>query len=426
MKVAVVGGGVTGLSAAYFLSKKNHQVVVFEKESFLGGLAACFKEEGWEWPLERFYHHFFSSDKEVLTIIKELDLESKLNFKKPKTSVLVDNQIYPFDTIQSIFAFPKLTFFDKTRLGLASMSMKFNPFWKPLEKITAYKFIEKTMGKNNFNLIWKPLLENKFGESAPQIPASWFWTRIKKRSFSLGYLQGSSEILFEKLAGAITQKGGQYLLNHQVDKIEKNNDKFEITVNQKKYPQEFDRVIATLSPKIVNKIAPSLIDSKNNQNLKSLGTVALVAELNESFLIDGTYWLNINDASFPFVAVVEHTNFINKKYYDGSVILYIGGYYPTTHQLFKQTDKEILDIFIPYLAKINPNYDFKKQLKKFWVFKEEYAQPIPTLNYLKSLPAIKTSTAGFYWGSLHHVYPQDRGINYGILLGKKISDEIEK
>ena len=426
MKIAIIGGGITGLSAAYFLSKKKHQVIVFEKENVLGGLTACFKEEGWRWPLERFYHHFFSSDKEVLTVIKELDLEGNLNFKKPKTSVLVDDQIYPFDTIQSIFTFPKLTFFDKIRLGLVSTCMKLNPFWKPLEKITAYDFIITYMGKNNFNLIWKPLLEGKFGESASQIPASWFWTRIKKRSSSLGYLDGGLQTLLSALAEKIEENGGKIFLNHQVDKIKKINDKFEITTNQEKYPQGLDKVIAALSPQTVGKIAPSLIETKDIQSLKSLGTVALVAELKERFLTDGTYWLNINDSTFPFVAVVEHTNFINKKYYGGSVILYVGGYYPTSHQLFKQTDQEILESFIPYLAKINPSYDFKKQLKDFWVFKEQYAQPIPALNYSKSLPKTKTSTAGFYWGSLHHVYPQDRGINYGILLGKKIADEIKK
>ena len=36
MKIAIVGSGISGLSAAYYLSKNNH-VDLFEKEDHFGG-----------------------------------------------------------------------------------------------------------------------------------------------------------------------------------------------------------------------------------------------------------------------------------------------------------------------------------------------------------------------------------------------------
>ena len=139
---------------------------------------------------------------------------------------------------------------------------------------------------------------------------------------------------------------------------------------------------------------------------------------------DKTYWLNINDSSFPFVAVVEHTNFIEKEKYNNKYILYVGGYYKTINKIFIKTEKDLVKEFIFFLKKINPQYDFSKNISKYWVFKDYYSQPVVSLNYSKTIPKIKTNIENVYWGSLHHVYPQDRGINYAIELGKKIVNEI--
>ena len=37
-----------------------------------GGLAAGFKAPGWDWSLEKYYHHWFQSDKDVLGLIDEI------------------------------------------------------------------------------------------------------------------------------------------------------------------------------------------------------------------------------------------------------------------------------------------------------------------------------------------------------------------
>ena len=62
MKIAIIGGGFTGLSAAYEFLKTGHQVDIFEKEPYLGGLAHGFKMPNWDYHLEASYHHFFTND----------------------------------------------------------------------------------------------------------------------------------------------------------------------------------------------------------------------------------------------------------------------------------------------------------------------------------------------------------------------------
>lgn len=424
MKIAIVGGGICGLSAAYFLSQKNHQVFIFEKEKSLGGLTGSFTNLNWNWPLEKFYHHFFSSDIQLTSLAEELQIKDKLKFKTPITSVFIQNKIYQFDSPMSLFKFPLLTISDKIRTGIVTAFLKFSPFWKPLEKIPAFDFIKRTMGKNSYQKIWEPLLVNKFGSFYKDIPASWFWTRVKKRSFSLGYFEGGNQILIDKLAEKIKNSQGKIFLHYEIKNL-----------NDLNFIDKFDKTVVTAPMQVFLKITSGLQENHQEKikNLKMIGCLNLILSVKEKFLTDNTYWLNINDPSFPFVAVVEHTNFINPAHYGGEHLLYIGGYYPQNHRYFKMKKEDILKEFLPYLKKINPEFNFELctlrhaqgKLLHFELFFNLYAQPIPSINYSQTqLPEITTPIPNLYWTSLHHVYPEDRGVNYAIKLGKKIADEI--
>lgn len=60
MKIAIIGAGFTGLSAAYQLLKQGHKVTIFEKDSQPGGLAVGYQEKKWDWTLEKHYHYWFT------------------------------------------------------------------------------------------------------------------------------------------------------------------------------------------------------------------------------------------------------------------------------------------------------------------------------------------------------------------------------
>lgn len=426
MKIAVVGGGFTGLTATLFLSEK-HPVTVFEKENVLGGLASFYSEKEWDWPLEKYFHHFFTSDKEIFKLARDLEIQDKLIIRSPKTSIWLDGSSYRFDNPKSVILFPKLNVLDKFRTATVSFILKINPFWRPLEKIPADIFIRKTMGENALKIIWQPLLSGKFGALAKNIPASWLWTRVNKRSFKLGYIEGGFSFFVSALGGKIKKRNGQILLEKEITKIEKSGDKFTLWLGPEKHPEKFDKVIATLPPSGLQKLVPALSTEEKSflDSLKSIGVACLILRLKERFLLDQTYWLNINEAGFPFVAVVEHTNFIEPVNYGGNHLVYVGGYYPPDHPFFKMPAGEIYQKFLPYLQKINPAFDFKASVLDYKLFSDTYAQPVIPLRYSDCLPRIKTSVPGLFWGSLHHVYPQDRGVNYAIALGKKIANEVQ-
>lgn len=400
MKVAIIGAGICGLTAGYRLSQTGHQVTIFEKDKQAGGLSSGFRKTNWNWNLDIFFHHLFTSDRIAINLIKELGLEKQLFFNQPKTSIYWQSQINQFNSPISVLKFSPLSFLDRIRTGLVTAHLKTINRWQKFENITAYRWLEKFYGGPAFKILWRPLLVGKFGTYAPQISMTWFWARIKKRSQKLGYLKSGFQVLIDKLMQKIKQHGGRIYLNQEIKDL-------------KTLSNEYDKVIVTTPTSMFFKTGlPPM-----------LGAVNLILVLKESFLTDGTYWLNINEPGFPFVAVVEHTNFIDKKYYGDNRILYVGGYYPQSHRYFKMTAKQMLEEFLPYLQKINPKFS-PVSLITYRLSRNFFAQPVMPVNYSQIMPPMKTAIPNVYLANMQNTYPWDRGINYAIEQGEKVAHEV--
>lgn len=398
MKIAIIGAGITGLTAGYRLSRKGHQVFIFEKEKVPGGLARSFKKEDWSWQPELFFHHLFTSDFQAKKLIKELKIDDKLFFLQPKTSILRNNQIFRFDSPLSVLKFPLLSPINRLQTGLVTLALKIYPLGKRLEDKKTSQWLKKYYGSQAYQILWQPLLRGKFGDQSKKISMTWFWARIKKRSSQLGYLQGGFQILIDRLIDEINHYQGKIILNREIKNL--------------KELKEFDKIIITApTQKFFNK--PSLP--------KMIGAVSLLLVLKEKFLKDDTYWLNINEKNFPFVALVEQTNFIDPKHYHHNHLVYVGGYYPQNHPYFKMTKEEILKEWLPFLKKINPNFSHQTNLLDYYLAQELFAQPIIPPNYSKIIPPHQTPIENVYLANLQQIYPWDRGINYSIELGEKIA-----
>lgn len=419
MKVGIIGSGFTGLAAAQKLLARGHAVTIFEKEVAAGGLAQGFKGSGWKWPLEQHYHHLFSSDNTILNFARQLNVP--IVFKRPVTSTHIHGASYQIDSPANLLKFPCLNLFDRFRLGIIILFLKLNPFWKSLEAVPAHKFLRRTMGEKVWKVLWQPLFTKKFGKDYKKVPASWFWARIKKRSTYLGYPNGGFQNLINRSMKKIVKNGGKVFFKSTVSKISKHGEIVELTVNGKKYL--FDKVICTLPSNIFVKITKGFDEQYKKQLLKlvGIGAVNLVLELDHKFMKDDTYWLNINEMSYPFLCVVEHTNYINKNKYNDRHLLYIGNYLSPNHRYFKKDKNALIKEFLPYLKKINPEFSLS-WLKKSYLFKAPFAQPLVTLNFSKRLPALTTPIKGLYLANIQQVYPWDRGTNYSVELGHKVAE----
>jgi protoporphyrinogen oxidase len=418
MKIGIIGAGFTGLTAGLRLTKKGHDVVILEAGKRVGGLAGGFKEKGWNWELDYHYHHWFSSDSNIKKLAKEV--KHDIFFKRPKTSTLYKGGIFQLDSPLSLLRFPHLSLFDRLRTGLVLAYLRYYPDWKPLEKMTSKQFLTLSMGKKSWEVLWEPLFKNKFGKFAEAIPASWFWARIKKRTPSLGYPVGGFQEFADSIGSQVKKHGGEITCDVVVEKIIRSERKISIVTSGKIF--SFDKVICTLPTPVFTSIAKELPQSykKNLKSLVGIGAATLVASLNEGFFDDGTYWLNINENNFPFLALVEHTNLVDKKHYKNEHLLYVANYLPEEHKYFSMSAKQLMDKFFPYLKRINPKFK-KSTIKKSWVFKTPFAQPIFPLNYSKHIPPFKTPVEGLYLANMQQIFPWDRGTEFAVDIGNKVA-----
>ena len=430
LDIAIIGAGVTGLSAAFDLLNAGHKVTLYEAGSYTGGLAAGFRDENWEWPLEKFYHHLFTSDKHIIYLVKELGMGDKLFFPRPVTSVIYEGEIVPFDSPVRWITFPGFNLIDVARFGLVSAFLRFTNPWKRLEKETADTWLRRWYGKKIYEMTWRPLLIGKFGPYYQQVNMAWMWARLKVRSPRLGYFEGGFQAFVDTLTKAVETQGGKVLLNSPVQKIVPQGDG-RLVLQANDQEMGHDLCLATTSPDLLQRLVPDMGPDYLGQlnQLKSMGAVVLVLALNRS-LIEKTYWLNLPaetadkaESDFPFLALVEHTNYIDKKHYGGDHVVYCGDYVTPDHRYFDMEKEELVKHFAGQLHKFNP--DFKMDwIRKSWLFRAKYAQPVPELNHSKNIPAIETPVRNLFFASMSQVYPWDRGTNFAVEIGRLAAEKM--
>ena len=420
MKIAIIGAGFGGMAAAYDLKKAGHEVTIYESANYVGGLASGFKEPHWDWAVEKFYHHWFQSDHHMLGLIKELGWEDHVVFPRPLTVMYHNGKFYPFDSILRALLFPGLGFgLDKIRFGFVGLFLRLTNNWKALEKMTADTWMMKWAGKNVYEKMWKPLLVGKFGPFYRDVNMAWLWARIKARTTRLGTFEGGFQRFADLFAEKLRDLSVEIRLGAKVESVRREGA--QLSVRSDGEAASFDKVLVTTSPNLMAKLSPDLPQTylQGLLELKSMGAVVMVLSLNQQLSNEGYYWFNLpKEAGFPMLALVEHTNFVSKEHFGGDRILYAGDYLEVGHEYFSMSNEALLERFIPALKKINPAFE-PDWVKKVWVNKTNYAQPVPLVNHSKNIPAIQTPIEGLYFASMSQVYPWDRGTNFAVEIGRR-------
>ena len=436
MRVGIIGGGVAGLAAAYELTRGGHYAEVFEVAPFLGGQASTFPVGGGR--LERGYHHLFVSDTAITELIHELGLGDKLAWLESKVGLYHQGRIWDFSTPMDLLRFKPLSLWQRLRVGLWTLRLQRTADYSRFEDITARDWLSRHMGSKAYEVLFEPLLRGKFGDHYDQVSMTWLWGKVRLRVASrgktlqkerLGYPLGSFGEVIDKLAGRIREQGGDVHTSARVNRVlvSPNNDGDETAsglevqlAGSEAEDREYDAVIATTPSYVFTRLTPPMPDDYQEMltGVNYLSAVLLVLELDRP--LTAKYWLSIADQDMPFVAIIEHTNMIDKSLYGGKHIVYISNYPDRNSELYRMEPEELLDLFVPHLRKLNPEFD-RSWVQEYHHHRVDGAQPIIGRNYSQRIPPHRTPFRRLYLANTTQIFPEDRGTNYSIRMGRDIA-----
>jgi protoporphyrinogen oxidase len=425
--VAIIGGGFAGLGAAYRLARAGLRVSLFERSAQLGGLAMAFPIGDTE--IEKYYHHWFTSDRDILEVIGELGLESRLHWISPVMGMFCRGQIYRFTSPMDLLRFRPFSLAAKVRFGVVTLFLQRYPRREAFEGVTAASWLRRYAGREVYDTVWGPLLRAKFGRNAESISMAWIWSKMRLRGTSrtqggnkesLGYLDGGFGVLARALGDAIVRGGGAVNVSEPVLRISAlppehhPGERFEVTTSRR--TERFAAVISTVAPPLLARLAPDLPPDYRQRLQGFEHSAILCTMLLLRHQLSSIYWLNISDRAIPFGGLIEHTNFIPRERYGGQRILYISHYCYSDEPVYRFESRELFAHYRPGLERVRPGFD-ETWVERQMQFRDDHAQPIVDVGYHRRLLPVTGPLPGLYVATMSQVYPEDRGTNYAVRVG---------
>ncbi len=419
MRVAIVGGGITGLTIADELLDGGHEVTVFEKGQ-VGGLAAGLEYRGCPGVyLDKFYHHIFTSDCDVVELIDRHGLGADLKWLPTASGLFADGQAWPFGSAGDLLRFAPLgSLWQRLLMGWNLRYFARKKDWSRLDAVRCREFFARRGNLSGYRNLWEPLLKQKFADAADDVPAAFLWGRIHPRARSrgrggecLGYLRGGFQHLFLRMADSIRRRGGRVYTGRRVSEVTPGG-RPRVTCGT--VTETFDRVVWTAGPRRLLRTlrTPPAAVVRNAEAVEYLAVTQLILVMRRRQT--DYYWLNNIDPNVTFGGLIEHTNMVAPENYGGEHILYVVNYHrPGDPRFSGKTQQALLDYHTPSLKCVTGGFSPDDVLRVHTI-RDPYSSPLYDLGFDGRRPPFDGWLANVDLCDMSQVYPQDRNMNHGV------------
>ncbi len=419
-RVAIVGGGILGMTAAYRLSKAGVPVSLFERAPDLGGLVGTFDFDGQ--PVDRFYHVVLPTDHRVVGLAEELGLSDRWRYRPTKVGFYDDGRIFSMTSPKEFLRFPLLRPLERARLASFVARCQLTKSHTELDETPLLGWLERTCGKRVVEKMWKPLLDSKFDGHYDDLPATYIWARTRRMGGTrdrsgrevLGWLEGGYQTLIDELERRIVALGGEVRAGVAVEQIAGDAHGATGLVVDGHY-RPFDYVLCTLAPPMARRLlAPELVEHTPADHCRYLGVVCLLLRTTRS--VSPYYHLNITDRRVKLTTIVETTHVVDPDAVGGH-LLYVSRYVDPSHA---DQERPLDELERDYLAQARTIFpDLRDdEIVSSVVQRARVTEPVHLVGGATRLPDM-FPVRGLAMASTAHVYPE-------IVSGQAVSGVSER
>ena len=403
-KIVVIGGGIAGLAAAQNLSKDGYNVTLVESNDQLGGLGTFFNHNG-NW-IDKFYHCHMPTDKSLLKLIDDIGLTEQLYWKPTRMGFIVDGNRYSFNTPIDLLKFKPISFFERLRFGIVSLSLRYLGKGKDLDNLPIEKWLKGLYGSNVWNKILKQLFLSKFGDHSGNLPSLYIWQRLgrEKNIATRGYLKCGLKGFIDAVEKSILSKGGKILKNSPVKSLIQNGKSVEVILENEKITTDW--VVSTIPIPQFSALVKNTDIGQNfsDPNLIYQGVVNALFFLKRP--LDNYYWTPVVNSNTEFDGIVEMTELVEKSQYGNYNMVYTMKYCCRNSDLFKENERSIADRWKKQLINLYPDLNISENdIEDIKIFKAPFVEPIYPLGYSKIKPEIHIKGTNILLATSAQVYP---------------------
>lgn len=442
MKVAVIGAGPAGMTAAYELAKKIKNVEVFEASPSVGGLAKTI--DLWGQKVDIGPHRFFSDN----TKINELWLEvvgNDFEMVDRLTRIYYKKKFFHYP-IKAFNALNNLGIFEATRCMLAYGKEKIMPT-KDTSNFEGW--VTNRFGKRLFQIFFKTYTEKLWGINSKDLDADFAAQRIKKLSLGeavinalkggrgnkhktlvdeFAYPHGGTGMVYERMAAFVKKQGGNVNLSSPVKRVlTKNNTAYAIELENGEL-KEYDHIISSMPLTLMVTRLPEapkeIIEAAHKLRFRNTILVYLNVKADNLFPDN---WLYIHSNDLQMGRLTNFSNWVEQtKGNSKDTILCLEYWCYTEDEFWSKSEAELIDLAKQEIKKTG--LIGKAAISDGFVYKINRSYPVYATGYKKDLEPVEK-----YLSSVKNLHVigrygafkynnQDHSILMGILAAENILD----
>jgi len=400
--IAIVGGGMMGLSLAYRLATAGRRVTVYESAPRAGGLvsgADLATSVRWD----RFYHVILASDAHTRLLLRDIGIEGEVSWTTTGTGVFAGGRLMPASTPLDLLRIPGLRPLDLARIAATLVRAGHDSPGRLVEWMTCEEWLTRWSGRRAWERFWRPLLRSKLGEDGPKASASFIVATLKRLGKArragldrerFGWVRGGYERVADRLVEVLKRHGAPVRAGAPVSAVTPVDGGLAVRAIGTG-TETYDRVVICAPGPAAARLCPAWGDDERRRLADPpwMGVVN-VAVLMRSPL-SGRYVTNLLDDGLPFTGVIEVTAVVDPAAVGGHHLVHLPRYVAAGDPLFDAPDAEVAGAFLAGLERVKPAFR-RSDAVACRVFRARHVMPFPVLHRSHRVPPVATSVPGLF------------------------------